>query len=1152
MISFPEDESSDDDATVEVGCPMMAYTSTDKSNSNNSDSEEEFDGYESDPDVPEYLFPFFKKEQPNKKAKQSHYTAEIVVEIEDRDGNLVPIRALLDTGTTSSIVLRNFVKKGRAKGYKGKSTLWQTLGGNFKTKRKALIDFKFPELSNSKKVTWICHVDETTNKDTAMYDMILGMDLMTAIGIMVDTEHKVIRWNNLLTPLANKGTLSDRKVNAAVYLMATEPLLQSAPREILDADYSAVDIDDHVDGMSKLAEAEKEQLKTVLHKHSKLFQGGLGTLLNIKPVHLELKEGAKPHCARAFPIPQAYERTTRKELDRLERLGVLKRCTNSEWGAPTFIQPKKTGDVRVLTDFRILNKWIKRSPFPLPKISDMLQKLSGFKYATAIDLSMGYYHIPLDEASQKLCTTVLPWTKYQWCRLPMGICNAPDIFQAVIADLFHDVDFVQAYLDDILITSDGTYEDHLAKLDKVLEILEQAGFRANVRKCFFVQEELEYLGYYLTRKGIQPQAKKVEAIMRLQPPSNVKQLRHFLGMVNFYRDMWRRRSHLLAPLSRLISKKVKWQWGETEQKAFDELKATISKETLLAFPDFNKEFHIYTDASDYQLGAVIMQGNKPLAFYSRKLTDTQKRWTTGEQELVSIVETLKEFRNILLGQKLIVHTDHKNILYGNLTNDRIARWRLLLEEYAPEYRHIAGKDNVVADALSRMDATFDTESAPADLIEDQGSEGEALMCCMSLSGMTRDESCDSDFEAFNAAYEHVFAKTKAESVTEHFPINPKYIAKRQQKDKGFLRDIKQSKKEYGKITVEDAELISHEGKICVPYGLQKRIVAWYHDYLGHPGSTRLEKTIAQTMHWPDLSKDVRKYVKSCHKCQLAKKGRKKYGHLPCKVAEASVPWNRVNIDMIGPWSVHTADGKTHKLTALTMIDPATGWFEIAEVPKIDSKSCADAFDDVWLSRYPRPQHIGYDNGSEFKKIFDDLISTYGLTKHNTTAENPQSNGIVERVHQVLADILRTFELEEGVLDAFEPWRRFLTAAAFAIRSTYHTTLEATPAQLVYGRDMFLPIKFNVDWAELRMKRQAQMSKDNARENSKRVDYKFTIGDKVLLTKPGILNKLATPRDGPYTVEQVHNNGTLDISKGAVLDTINIRRCIPYVEPPQAP
>jgi putative transposase len=236
---------------------------------------------------------------------------------------------------------------------------------------------------------------------------------------------------------------------------------------------------------------------------------------------------------------------------------------------------------------------------------------------------MGYYHIPLDEYSQRLCTTILPWGKYRYKRLPMGIKNSPDIFQAVINDLLGDLEFVQVYLDDILITSDGTFQDHLQKLAIVIQWLEHTNFHANLHKCFFAQDELEYLGYWLTRRGLQPQPKKVEAILRLTPPKTKRQL-HFLGMVNFYRDMWRMRSHLLAPLSALVSPKVKFKWCQEHQDAFDQIKTLISKETLLTFPNFNEPFHIYTDTSKYQLGVVIMQNDKPLAFYSRKMNKAQK------------------------------------------------------------------------------------------------------------------------------------------------------------------------------------------------------------------------------------------------------------------------------------------------------------------------------------------------------------------------------------------------------------------------------------------------------------------------------------------------------------------------------------------------
>jgi hypothetical protein len=252
------------------------------------------------------------------------------------------------------------------------------------------------------------------------------------------------------------------------------------------------------------------------------------------------------------------------------------------------------------------------------------------------------------------------------------------------------------------------------------------------------------------------------------------------------------------------------------------------------------------------------------------------------------------------------------------------------------------------------------------------------------------------------------------------------------------------------------------------------------------------------------------------------------------------------VDLIGPWTVKTPT-KNHTLRALTMIDPATGWFEIKEVQSPDSDSCMKAFDDTWLSRYPRPQYIGFDNGKEYMNVFAEMCDNYGIQKKNTTPYNPQANGIVERVHQVLGDALRTFELENRELDEHDPWSPFLAAAAYAIRSTYHTTLEATPAQLTFGRDMLLPIHFKADWARLKHKRQQAINENNARENSKRIQHVYHPGDKVLKTIPGVTPKLHAPRKGPFVVEKVNANGTALIRKGAVTETVNIRMLSPYFE-----
>ena len=420
----------------------------------------------------------------------------------------------------------------------------------------------------------------------------------------------------------------------------------------------------------------------------------------------------------------------------------------------------------------------------------------------------------------------------------------------------------------------------------------------------------------------------------MQPPTTKRQLRRFLGMVNYYRDMWKQRSHILAPLTALSSKVVPWKWTEECNEAFEKIKRTMSRETLLNFPDFTKEFHVYTDASDYQQGAVIMQENKPLAFYSRKLNRAQKNYTTGEQELLSIVETLKEFKNILFGQKVIVHTDHLNLLYNKLPSPRVTRWRIMLEEFGPKFVHIKGEQNIVADTLSRHQKVED---------ENEEEDGEETPLTYTLSRLVGAEDIEEESD---------------------FPLSPKVIQKHQQRDQ-VLQEKAKAQTNYGKITLEGETLISKNHRVAVPKTLQDRLVETYHNLLQHPGSTRMEATIRHVFDFAGLREKVETYCKTCHVCQLSKKQRKKYGHLPPKEAEEAIPWKRVNVDVVGPYKVKVAN-KELSLLAMTMIDPATGWFEIAHLPEATSYETQKAFDSHWLARYPRPMEVGMDNGSHFK------------------------------------------------------------------------------------------------------------------------------------------------------------------------------------------
>ena len=231
-----------------------------------------------------------------------------------------------------------------------------------------------------------------------------------------------------------------------------------------------------------------------------------------------------------------------------------------------------------------------------------------------------------------------------------------------------------------------------------------------------------------------------------------------------------------------------------------------------------------------------------------------------------------------------------------------------------------------------------------------------------------------------------------------------------------------------------------------------------------------------------------------------------------------------------------------------MIDPSTGWFEVAKIPDYSADAAQCAFDDTWLSRYPRPAYLGYDNGTAFQGVFETMRKNYGMRKKNITTYNPQANGIIERVHLVLADAIQTRKLQNEDLVPHQTFGAILSSAAFAICSTFHTTLQATPAQLVYGRDMLLPIRFKANWNEIRKRRQDEIQRNNISENAKRKEHHYQVGDKILLTNSRKNpNKMDPPRSGPFLVESVYSNGTLRIQRGAISERVNIRRVTPFFE-----
>ncbi len=328
---------------------------------------------------------------------------------------------------------------------------------------------------------------------------------------------------------------------------------------------------------------------------------------------------------------------------------------------------------------------------------------------------MGYLSIPLNTATRNILTIIMPFGAYECLMLPMGVMPATDIFQARMVHVFADMGEQHPfpYVDDILHFKGNTFEEHLEILNEILQLLAKCGLQVS-DKSRFCQASVEFLGFQLDRTGYRPLPSRVDAILRIKPPSNLKQVRGFLGVINFIKNHIPNCAAICEPITRLTRKDKKFSWGEEQQLAFNKIKAIVAESIMLTYPNPNRPFDIYPDASStYPMGALLIQDGKVISTFSRKFNDAQLKYTVTGQELLVAAEACKHFGQIIRGCEIRIHTDHQNLTHNDTmhANLREQRTRIFLDaEFAPTFVHIAGKENTGADGLSRLPML---EHAPA-------------------------------------------------------------------------------------------------------------------------------------------------------------------------------------------------------------------------------------------------------------------------------------------------------------------------------------------------------------------------------------------------------------------------------------------------------
>jgi hypothetical protein len=419
----------------------------------------------------------------------------------------------------------------------------------------------------------------------------------------------------------------------------------------------------------------------------------------------EVVLGVAPPAKARYKMSHEELEELKVQLEELLAKRYIK-PSKSPYGAPVFFVHKKDGTLRMCVDYRALNKATVKNRYPLPRIDDLFDCLSGAKVFSRIDLHLRYYQIWIAEGEEGKTDCRTRYGSYEFLVMPFGLTNAPVTFCILMNDIFREClnDFVIVYIDDILIYS-GSLEEHVEHLRKVFQRLKENKLYAKLKKCEFGVTEVDFLEHRITQEGLKMDDHKVKVIVDWEPPKSVLALRSFLGLASYYRKFIKNFAKITAPLTNLLKKSVvTYEWEGACGETFDTLKGILVKVLVLKLPDFDKDFEIHSDASDFVIGGVLVQEGRPVAFESKKLSEAERRWPTHEKEMGAVIHCLKTWGHYIGSKDVVVWTDNVTLKYfatqPKLSSKQV-RWQDRLALFNVDIRHKLGKENIVPDALSQ-------------------------------------------------------------------------------------------------------------------------------------------------------------------------------------------------------------------------------------------------------------------------------------------------------------------------------------------------------------------------------------------------------------------------------------------------------------------
>ena len=472
-------------------------------------------------------------------------------------------------------------------------------------------------------------------------------------------------------------------------------------------------------------------LQELLNKHADVFQDGLGTFKGRK-ARIEVEPDAKPRYCKARTVPFALRQKVEAEIERLVAEGTLEPVTHSAWATPVVAVLKSDQkSVRLCEDFKVtVNPAAKLDRYPVPKVEDLFATLSNGKLFTKLDLRQAYQQLLLDDESKKYVVTNTTKGLFQYTRLPYGISSAPGIFQREMEHLLQGIPGVVVYLDDILVTGQDE-TSHLRTLETVLSRLRETGSRVKKSKCLFMVPTVSFLGHRIDADGLHPLDDKVRAIEAAPTPTNVTELKSYLGLLTYYGKFLPNLATKLAPLYKLLQHRVPWRWTSAQDAAFRESKKLLASSSPLVHYDPKLPLILACDASAYGIGAVLAHrmpdgSKKPIGYASRTLNKAEKNYSQLEKEGLSLVFGIKKFYPYVFDRSFELVTDH-NPLLGLLgearstspqASARVRRWSLYLSMFECTLKFRKTEAHANADALSRLPlpVTSPLTTVPTELV----------------------------------------------------------------------------------------------------------------------------------------------------------------------------------------------------------------------------------------------------------------------------------------------------------------------------------------------------------------------------------------------------------------------------------------------------